>query len=87
MLRGRAELGGIGHLKRFTIYNDSNINWTNCELRLANNQHFWLGFLRMGDQDGVMITRFTQDGVELDRDIDWIWVRCTEGESRFNFSM
>ncbi len=87
MLRGRAEVNGIGHLRRFTIFNDSNFNWTSCELRLANNLHFWLGSLRAGEWDGVMMTRFTQDGTEHDRDLEWIWVRCAEGESRFAFSL
>jgi hypothetical protein len=87
MLKGHATIGGIAHLVRFTIFNDSNVVWTNCELRLANNKHYWLGTLRDHDFEGVMITRFTQDGTELDRELDWIWVRCAEGESRFNFSL
>jgi hypothetical protein len=86
-LKGHAAFGGIGPAKRITLYNDSSAPWTNCELRLPNNRHYRMASLRAGDQEGVMITRFSQDGTELDRPLDSIAVRCDQGASRFSFSM
>jgi hypothetical protein len=86
-LKGRAELGGIGPAKRITLYNDSSFEWTQCDLRLPNNKHYTLGNLRSGDQDGILVSRFTQDGVQFDKPLDGLTVKCNEGTAKFVFSM
>ena len=86
-LKGHAVLGGIGPAKRITVYNDGTTKWTNCEVRLPNNRHYKMAQLNAADQDGIMITRFDQDGTELDRPLDGVMVRCDQGASHFNFSM
>lgn len=86
-LKGRAELGGIGPAKRITVYNDSSFEWTQCDLRLPNNKHYSLSNLRSGDQDGILVSRFTQDGVQFDKPLDGLTVKCNEGTAKFVFSM
>ena len=86
-LKGHASFIGLGPAKRITVHNDSALRWTRCELRLPNNRHFMLSQLRAGDHEAIVYPRFNQDGTELDRPLDWILVKCDEGQSRFNFSM
>lgn len=86
-LKGRASFIGVGPAKRITLYNDSSSYWTRCELRLPNNKHFLLPNLRPGDQESILYPRFKQDGAEVDRPLDWILVKCDEGQARFSFSM
>jgi hypothetical protein len=85
-LKGHAAIGGLGPVQRITIYNDGNTNWNKCELRLPNNKHYMMPRLQGHDQDGIMITRFTQDGAELDKKLDTITVKCAEGTAKFPFS-
>jgi hypothetical protein len=86
-LKGRASFIGIGPAKRITISNDGSTLWTKCDLRLPNNKHYVLDVLRPGDHESIVYPRFKQDGTELDRPLDWILVKCEEGQSRFSFSM
>ncbi len=86
-LKGHAAIGGLGPVKRITIYNDGTVNWTHCELRLPTNQHYLMDTLRGHDQDGIMITRFTQDGAALDKPLDALTVKCDQGSGKFAFSL
>ena len=86
-LKGRATINGIGPAKRITLYNDSSTGWTHCELRLPDNRRYQLSYLRAGDHEGIALPRFSQDGTEYDRPLDWLQVRCVEGQTRLNFSM
>lgn len=85
-LKGRAAIGGIGPVQRITIFNDGTVNWSNCELRLPTNKHYKMAALRGNDQEGIMITRFTQDGTELDKPLDAISIKCDQGQAKFVFS-
>ena len=85
-LKGHAAIGGLGPVQRITIYNDGTVNWMHCELRLPNNKHYLMPRLQGHDQEGIMITRFTQDGTEVDKPLDSIQVKCDEGTAKFKFS-
>ena len=85
-LKGHAQIGGLGPVQRITIHNDGTVNWYHCELRLPTNKHYLMDSLRGNDQDGIMITRFTQDGPELDRPLDSIQVKCDQGQATFKFT-
>ena len=86
-LKGHAQIGGIGPAKRISIYNDSTVGWTNCEIRLPNNKRYKFAAMKAGENDGIMIVKFAQDGIELDRPLDSVSVRCDQGSSNFRFSM
>ncbi len=85
-LVGHAQIGGLGPVQRITIHNDGKINWTHCELRLPNNKHYLMPTLKGLDQDGIMITRFVQDGAEVDKPLDTLSVKCDQGSATFKFS-
>lgn len=86
-LKGHASFIGIGPAKRLTIHNDTDTLWTHCDLRLPNNKHYVLDVLRPRDHDSISYPRFSQDGTELDRPLDWILVKCDQGQVRLNFSL
>ncbi len=81
------KIGGIGPAKRITLYNGGETGWANCEVRLPNNKRYKLGALKGRDYEGIMITRFNQEGTELDRPLDGVVVKCDQGSAHFNFSM
>ena len=85
-LKGHAQIGGLGPVQRITIHNDGTVNWSNCELRLPNNKHYKMAALRGNDSDGIMITRFVQDGVEIDKPLDSMVVKCDQGSATFKFT-
>jgi hypothetical protein len=84
-LKGHATIFGFGPAKQITLYNESDGKWTNCDLRLPTNQHFPLAELRNDDQERIFLHRFKQDGVELDRPLDTLQVKCDQGSTRFQF--
>lgn len=86
-LKGHAELAGAGPIKRIMIYNDSGSGWNNCDVRLPTNLRYKMAKLRGGDHEAIFMHNFVQDGVELDRPIDHVTVKCTEGSGRFNFAL
>lgn len=86
VLTGHAEFGGVGPMKRITVYNDQSSAWTKCEVRLANNKRYKLSELGANSSEGMMLFRFEQDGVETDATIDGVKVKCAEGEGNFTFS-
>ncbi|MGQ0504718.1 MAG: hypothetical protein ACT4TC_05305 [Myxococcaceae bacterium] len=79
-LKGRVEATG----PRIIVYNDSNITWTHCDVRLPSNKRFVLKSLAPNESEGIMPFRFVQDGVPRDVPTDWVNVKCAEGERRFN---
>ena len=90
-LRGHASVTGVGGglglgARRIILYNDSAANWTNCDLRLPNNKHYVLRSLEAHRDEGIMLFRFEQDGTPRDIPIEWVNVRCNEGQGRFGFS-
>jgi serine/threonine-protein kinase len=80
-LQGRAEIGGFG--KRLTVYNRGSFPWTKCELRLPSNQRYMLDRLKAGDQEGIMLFKFKQDGVARDLPNESVTVTCAEGTGKF----
>lgn len=81
-LRGHAEFSGL--VKRLVVYNDGPGRWTGCELRFPNNKRYLMPKLEAGDSETVMLMRFEQDGVPRALPLDWVRVRCKEGEARFS---
>lgn len=86
-LKGRATIIGLGPAKQITVYNKGDKAWTNCDLRLPTNKHYALASLRAADQERIFLHMFKQDGVELDRPLDVITVKCDQGTSRFLFDL
>jgi hypothetical protein len=67
-------------LQRLTLYNDGDATLHDCELRLPDNRHYRLTSpLGAKDHEGIMLFRFNQDGVALDRPLDFVEVKCKEG--------
>lgn len=68
-------------MQRFWIHNDGDVPLHRCEMRLPDNRHYVLsGPLEAKDDEAVMLFRFSQDGVPLDKPLDQVLVKCTEGE-------
>jgi hypothetical protein len=86
-LKGHATIGGLGPVKQIAVFNDSDDKWTNCDLRLPTNQHYALKELTAKDQERVFLHMFKQDGVELDRPLDAITVKCDQGSVRLPFDL
>jgi hypothetical protein len=86
-LKGRVTVAGAGDLRRITVYNSSNHDWHDCDVRLPNNKHYLLGDLEEGDSEGIMFFRFEYDGVPKMAPLNQVFVICTEGVGQFNVSL
>jgi hypothetical protein len=68
-------------MQRIWIRNDGDVPLHKCELRLLDNRHYLLSEpLGAKDDEAVMLFRFSQDGVHVDKPVDSLLVRCQEGE-------
>ncbi len=82
-LKGRASLSGVGPVKRLVVRNSGETAWSQCELRLPDNRRYLLSSLAAGTSDGVMLVKFSQDGVHRDVELRSVSVRCAQGAARF----
>jgi hypothetical protein len=83
-LEGSAKIIGFGPARQITVNNDSDTNWTECELRLPTNKRYMLKFLKARDHESVVLPKFNQDGVELDKPLDQLTVKCEQGSGTFS---
>ncbi len=87
-LDGAVRITGEGAGRRVIIKNQSNRDWHNCDVRLPNGKHYWIGDLDEGDDDGVMLFRFDYDrGAPPQPRMEGITVVCREGTGRFPISL
>lgn len=87
-LDGHVTINGIDKGRRVIIRNRSNRDWHNCDVRLADGRHYWIGDLDAGDDDGVMLFRFEHDGPPpLQPLFEGIAVTCREGAGKFPISL
>ena len=87
-LDGQVTMTGAGKGRRVIVKNRSRRDWHNCDVRLPNGKHYYIGDLDEGDDDGVMLFRFDYDttGPEQPR-MEGITVVCREGVGRFPISL
>lgn len=82
-LKGTAKIIGFGPARQITVHNNGTTNWSNCELRLPTNKRYMMAALKAGDQESIVLPRFSQDGVELDKPLDHLMVKCDQGSASF----
>lgn len=87
-LDGQVTITGYGEGRRVIIKNRSTLDWHNCDVRLPNGKHYFIGDLDAGDDDGVMLFRFDHDrnAPPLPK-MEGISVVCREGTGRFPISL
>jgi hypothetical protein len=79
-LKGKAERS----LGRIIVYNQSPNNWSDCELRIADQKHTKLPKLEANDHETFLSAKFGKDEFKKeDVPADMLLVRCKEGESKF----
>jgi hypothetical protein len=82
-LKGSAKIIGFGPARQITVNNNGTTNWSNCELRLPTNKRFKVAALKAGDHESVVLPKFEQDGVEHDKPLDVLMVKCDQGSGSF----
>ena len=78
-LNGTLESGTL----RVTISNNSDTNWTGCELQYSDGSTYKLGEMVKHSDDTVLKVKFSSVSSPV---YDTLLVSCAEGESRFYFS-
>ncbi len=87
-LDGQVKITGVSEGRRVVIKNRSNRDWHNCDVRLPNGKHYYIGNLDEGEDDGVMLFRFEYErGVAPPPPTEGITVLCREGTGRFPISL
>lgn len=87
-LDGHVAITGVDKARRVIIQNRSNRDWHNCDVRLPNGKHYWIGDLDEGDDEGVMLFRFDHDrNGPVQPAGEGIVVVCREGAARFPISL
>ena len=87
-LDGLVTITGAGQGRRVIIKNRSPRDWHNCDVRLPNGKHYWIGDLDAGDDEGVMLFRFDYDRtIPEPARMEGITVVCREGTGRFPISL
>ncbi len=87
LLQGIARKTGGWIGTRIIIKNTSSIRWNRCDVRLPDNRHYRIDSLDPREEEGIMLTKFTQDGVHRDVAIDSVLVQCTEGVGKLPFAL
>jgi hypothetical protein len=85
-LIGRATLAGGLSPHRVYLYNDGQVDWTNCDLQLSNGLHYPMARLRAGRSDGIAYFKFIPRGPVVIAPVESITLRCAEGASTFPFT-
>ncbi len=79
-LKGRIENG-----LRVGVVNESDVDWTDCELRYDDGRYFQLGSLSAHSDDAVMPFKFSKPPAPPEPLYDHVLVSCDEGETKFLF--
>ncbi len=87
LLQGIARKTGGWIGTRIIIKNTSNIRWNRCDVRLPDNRHYRIDSLEAHEEDGIMLNKFTQDGVHRDVAVDSVLVQCDEGVGKLPFAL
>ncbi len=83
-LLGHAVFRGAGRWKMLQLSNDNAFNWSQCQLTLMpNKQQYALPALRSQDHESIAWSNFSGD--DRDKDPQWVWVRCAEGQVSLRF--
>ncbi|MCI0569293.1 MAG: hypothetical protein L0Y66_00935 [Myxococcaceae bacterium] len=86
-LQGRVWVSGVGPARRIVVHNTGDTAWRRCDVRLPSNKHYVLEGLEPDASEGIMLFRFTQDGVQHDLPTTFVHVKCANGEARFPLSI
>ena len=87
-LDGEVTMIGAGQGRRIIVKNKSNRDWHNCDVRLPNGKHYWIGDLDAGDDDGVMLFRFDFDRTgPIPQPAEGVGIVCREGSGRYPISL
>lgn len=86
-LSGKVSVSGVGPARRIVVHNTGATAWRRCDVRLPSNKHYVLEELEPDSSEGIMLWRFTQDGVQHDVPTTHVQVKCANGESRFPLSI
>lgn len=81
-LKGRLENGPI----RVTIHNDSDVSWSDCELRFDDGRTYDLGDMASNSEDTVITLKFKSPPRPPEPLYDHVLVTCDEGETKFYFA-
>jgi hypothetical protein len=87
VLQGIARKTGGWIGTRIIVKNTSTIRWTRCDVRLPDNRHYRIDSLDPREEEGIMLTKFTQDGVRRDVAIDSVLMQCNEGVGKLPFAL
>ena len=82
VLKGRLSNGPI----RVTINNDSDVSWTDCELRFDDGRTYDQGDMASNSEDTVITLKFKSPPKPPEPLYDHVIVTCDEGESKFLFA-
>jgi hypothetical protein len=85
-LIGRASTSGGPKPRRIYLYNDGQVDWTNCDLQLSNGLHYPMARLRAGRSDGIAYFKFGPPSASAAAPPENVTLRCTEGAATFPFS-
>jgi hypothetical protein len=78
-----------GHLEnglRISVNNESDQNWTECELRFNDGRYYKLGELSPHSDDTVIAMKFSKPPAPPEPVYDHVMVTCDEGETKFVFA-
>ncbi len=81
VLKGRLSSG-----LRVVINNDSDVSWTECELRFDDGRTYDLGDMASNSEDTVITLKFKSPPKPPEPLYDNVLVTCDEGETRFFFA-
>jgi hypothetical protein len=81
-LKGRLSNGPI----RVTINNDSDVSWTDCQLRFDDGRTYELGDMASNSEDTVITLKFKSPPKPPPPLYDHVLVTCDEGETKFLFA-
>lgn len=82
VLKGRLENGPI----RVTIHNDSDVSWTECQLRFDDGRTYDVGDMASNSEDTVITLKFKSPPKPPEPLYDHVTVTCDEGETKFFFA-
>ncbi len=80
-LKGRLSSG-----LRVVINNDSDVSWTDCELRFDDGRTYDLGDMASNSEDTVITLKFRSPPKPPEPLYDHVLVTCDEGETKFLFA-
>ncbi|MBJ6764427.1 hypothetical protein JGU66_26955 [Myxococcaceae bacterium JPH2] len=72
----------VGDGDRVTVFNQSDKDWTQCDVRKPDGSHYVLGNLEAGDQNSIRGGLFKKDPKP---GVQWLKLICAEGELETSF--